>query len=59
MSEDEPTPRELIIALRGGVPRFCDFCLEERDAERLHPEEGGEWVCIECLKRWEKQERET
>jgi formylmethanofuran dehydrogenase subunit E len=55
MSEDEIDPRELIIALRGGVPAICDFCGKERAPETLHPEEGGEWVCMDCLERWQRE----
>lgn len=43
--------RDLIIAMRGGVPDKCDFCGETSD--ELEPEEGWEWVCHKCLKRWE------
>lgn len=51
--------RELIIALRGGVPPKCDFCNKEIPPEHLHPEEAGDWACIDCITRWEKQERAT
>lgn len=55
MNEDDLDARELIIALRGGVPAKCDFCCEECAPEDLHPEEGGEWACIDCLTRWAKE----
>lgn len=56
MSEDNP--REIIIALRGGVPKCCDFCGKETQSEQLHPEEGGDWVCEACMKRWEEKYNE-
>ncbi len=46
--------RELIIALRGGVPSKCDFCGKVTESSKLHPEEAGAWVCIECLDKWDK-----
>jgi len=36
--------RDLIIALRGGLPNRCNFCDQPTPPERLHPEEGGEWA---------------
>jgi len=58
MTEENIDPRELIVALRGGIPATCYFCCEETKPENLHPEEGGVWACIDCLKRWQKQESE-
>lgn len=52
MTDDEPTARELIEAIRGGVPAKCDFCGKETEPEMLEPEEAGAWVCHECLRRW-------
>lgn len=49
--------RDLIIALRGGLPAQCDFCKQPTEEEKLHPEEAGEWVCEECLKRWAKEKK--
>lgn len=49
---DGESARDLIIGLRGGVPRKCDFCLKETPEHDLHPEEGGDWACITCMKRW-------
>lgn len=54
---DDFTARELVVALRGGVPPKCDFCLKETPQWKLHPEEAGDWVCEECLARWEKEEK--
>jgi len=54
MTEDID-PRELIISLRG-VPDHCDFCGRTLPSEQLEPEEGGDWVCWDCLKRWEQNE---
>lgn len=48
--------RELIANLRGGIPDCCNFCGKTTEAEKLHPEEAGMWVCEECLARWEKDE---
>lgn len=59
MSDDDLDARELIVALRGGVPAKCDFCQQEVEPENLHPEEAGEWACIECIMRWEKNAREA
>ncbi len=46
--------RGLIVDLRGGVPKTCDFCHKPTLPENLHPEEAGQWVCIICLIAWEK-----
>ena len=46
-------PKELIAAIRGGFPIHCSFCDVSTPPERLHPEEGGDWVCEECITRWE------
>lgn len=55
---DDSNSRDLIIALRGGIPAKCDFCGKETPPERMDPEEGGEWVCYDCEERWEREERE-
>lgn len=55
-NEDEPTARELIIELRGGLPLTCDFCGKGTSEYDLHPEEAGMWACITCINRWEKEE---
>lgn len=44
--------RDLIVALRGGVPEQCDFCGSKPLPELLHPEEAGMWACEDCLRRW-------
>ena len=47
---------ELIAELRGGIPDKCDFCDKLFTKENYPtPEECGEWACIECVDRWEKQ----
>ena len=51
--------RDLIVSLRGGIPKKCDFCYQVTPPEKLHPEEAGDWVCEDCLERWEKQDREA
>lgn len=51
--------RELIIAMRGGVPEHCDFCGQSQCPEDLHPEEAGQWACNECLTRWKAEESEN
>lgn len=53
---DELDARDLIIGLRGGIPETCDFCGMKRAPEEMHPEETGEWVCMDCLKRWARQD---
>lgn len=52
---DDFNARDVIIELRGGVPVKCDFCLTETLHEKLHPEEGGEWVCEKCLEHWDRE----
>lgn len=54
--DDEFNARDLILILRGGIPANCDFCNTPTTPENLHPEEGGEWVCTDCLTRWEKED---
>ena len=49
-----PNPRDLIIALRGGVPPICPFCREARPEHEMEPLSGGEWACGTCLDRWER-----
>jgi hypothetical protein len=47
---------ELIAELRGGIPDKCDFCDKLfTKANYPTPEECGEWACIECVERWEKE----
>ena len=41
--------RQLIIDLRGGIPDKCDFCQKEKLPDQLHPDEGGTWICIDCI----------
>jgi hypothetical protein len=53
MSADFPDAREIIIGLRGPPPIACDFCFKLTPPEDLHPEEGGDWACVSCLRRWE------
>jgi len=50
-------PKELIAAIRGGFPERCSFCDNVTPSERLHPEEGGDWVCEDCLERWRIEEK--
>lgn len=42
--------KNLIVDLRG-TPTKCDFCGKEYPEEDLHPEEAGQWICIECIKK--------
>lgn len=51
---DGLSARELIGSIRGELPTHCDFCKKPTDPENLHPEEGGDWACSECLERWAK-----
>jgi hypothetical protein len=53
---DSVDPKELIAAIRGGFPQRCDFCHVSTPPERLHPEEGGDWVCEDCITRWELED---
>jgi hypothetical protein len=47
---------ETIIAMRGGIPEKCDFCGRAfTDANYATPEEAGDWACIECVTRWDKE----
>ena len=47
---------QLIANLRGGIPEQCDFCKQSFTEENYPtPEEGGEWACVECITRWEKE----
>ena len=48
---DDMDGKDIIIGLRG-VPDKCDFCYQFKPLEELEPEEAGDWVCHECLKRW-------
>jgi hypothetical protein len=49
---------ELIVALRGGLPMKCDFCLQPFTDERYPiPEEAGLWACRACYARWEEEGR--
>jgi hypothetical protein len=44
---------DLIVALRGGLPKDCDFCGQPfTEARYPVPEEAGEWACSECWARW-------
>lgn len=54
--ETEMSTRDALIAIRGGLPPKCDFCSKKVDPDTLHPEEGGLWVCEDCLQRWEREE---
>lgn len=49
--------RDLIIALRGGLPEKCDFC--GADSDDLDPEEGDMWACRECWDRFRREDREA
>ena len=46
---------EMITEMRGGVPESCDFCSSVFTEENYAtPEEGGDWACIECVRKWEE-----
>ena len=53
---DSQFMRDLLLELRGPKPAKCDFCDKETPEDDLHPEEGGQWVCITCWERWEKED---
>lgn len=47
---------DMIAALRGGVPDRCDFCGEAYTEDRRPtPDEGGEWACTDCWKKWDAE----
>lgn len=48
---DDVSIRELLTGLRGGVPEKCDFCGQIRNENEMHPEEGGDWICIHCINK--------
>ena len=51
---------DAIIELRGGIPDNCDFCGEPFTNENYAtPEEGGEWACITCVRKWEDEYRNS
>ena len=47
---------DLIADLRGGRPDKCDFCGQPTGPESLTPEEGGDWACLTCWERWERED---
>jgi hypothetical protein len=48
---------DLIVALRGSLPKDCDFCGQPfTEARYPVPEEAGEWACAECWARWYPKE---
>jgi hypothetical protein len=50
---------EVIVELRGGVPERCDFCSKPfTEQNYATPEEAGDWACIECVMRWDKEVKE-
>ena len=50
---------EVIVELRGGVPERCDFCSKPfTEQNYATPEEAGDWACIECVRRWDKEDKE-
>jgi hypothetical protein len=56
--EPEFTTFDLLVSLRGGFPDCCDFCGQPyTDTRYPVPEEAGEWACLECVTRWDAQER--
>jgi hypothetical protein len=48
--------KEDIADIRGATPVRCDFCQCLRNFEELEPEEAGDWVCHDCLRKWLKQD---
>ena len=50
---------EVIVELRGGVPERCDFCSKPfTEQNYATPKEAGDWACIECVMRWDKEDKE-
>jgi len=48
--------RQLIEDLRGGAPDKCDRC--GKVAEWFEPDEGGLWLCEECVRKEYQEARE-
>jgi hypothetical protein len=48
--------KQFLADLRGGIPGRCDFCNEPMTEDDAVPEEGGDWACIRCWERWEKED---
>jgi len=49
---------DLIVELRGGLPDKCDFCGQPYTVARYPvPEEASAWACIECERRWMKEDQ--
>lgn len=46
----------LIESIRGGAPTKCDFCNRAIDNDDYMPEEGGEWACGDCWRRFESED---
>jgi hypothetical protein len=52
---DQRTGWDLLMSIRGGFPRKCDFCDQPYGDDRYPvPEEAGAWACSECEARWRK-----
>jgi hypothetical protein len=48
---------QMIAELRGNIPECCDFCGQPyNDQRHPTPDEGGEWACTECWKRWDAED---
>lgn len=47
----------LIEAIRGGAPTQCDFCNRAIEDNDYMPEEGGEWACGDCWRRFNEEDR--
>ena len=54
--DDYVVGKDFVVALRGEVPSKCDFCYQPKPLEELEPEEAGDWVCHDCLKRWDESD---
>ena len=51
--DDNQAAFDLIVALRGGLPKACNFCGQPfTEARYPVPEEAGERACSECMTRW-------
>lgn len=49
--------KDAIAALRGGIPARCDFCGTEAEEDDMEPEEGGQWACSTCWRRFRAWDR--
>ena len=49
---------DLIVDMRDGYPKKCDYCKQTRPAHELVPDEAGTWSCAHCWERWNRENKE-